>query len=166
MLILEIIAAVIGTILVAIIANTFGIGDKKPKYDTISLKESMDLCNLPVITFINNGNKFHFVLDTGSSESHVSESAIANMVGEDSNRSISVQGFTGSAESVNAKVVDLIYKDKVFTTEVFVSSALDSSFADIKQNLGVQLHGIIGSTFMKNYGYVLDFDDLIAYAKK
>lgn len=165
-MILETIIVVLAVALIASLANFFGVGDKKPKYDTISLKESMDLCNLPVVTLMNNGNKFNFVLDTGASETHVSQSAMSNMVGEDSDRQIQVQGFTGSAESNQAKIVDLIYKDRVFTTELFISPALDQSFADIKQNLGVQLHGIIGSTFMKEYGYVLDFDDLIAYAKK
>lgn len=165
-MIIEIIIVLLAVCAIAGIMNLFGVGNRKPKFDTISLKESMDLCNLPVVTFMNNGNKFNFVLDTGANENHISESAMSNMVGEASDRQIQVQGFTGSAESNHGKFVDLIYKDRVFTTEIFVSPALDQSFAEIKQNLGVQLHGIIGSAFLKEHGYVLDFYDLIAYSKK
>lgn len=163
-MIIETIIVILAVCLIAGIVNLCGVGDKKP--DTISLKESMDLCNLPVVTLMNNGNKFNFVLDTGANENHVSEAAMKNMIGEDSERVLNVQGFTGSAESNCGKIVDLIYKDRVFTTEIFVSPALDNSFAEIKHNLGVQLHGIIGSTFLKEHGYVLDFCDLIAYSRK
>lgn len=165
-MIIEALITILVVVIIAMIANWFRIGDKKPKSDIISIKESMDLCNLPVVTFMNNGNKFNFVLDTGANENHVSKSAMSNMVGEASDRQIHVQGFTGSAEANQGKFVDLIYKDRVFTTEIFVSPALDQSFAEIKQNLGVQLHGIIGSAFLKEHGYVLDFFDLIAYSKK
>lgn len=165
-MIIEALITILVVVIIAMIANWFRVGDKKPKPDIISIKESMDLCNLPVVTFMNNGNKFNFVLDTGATESHVSSSAMSNMVGEASNRQINVQGFTGSAEANQGKFVDLIYKDRVFTTEIFESPALDQAFAEIKQNLGVQLHGIIGSVFLREHGYVLDFFDLIAYSKK
>lgn len=165
-MIIEAIIVILVVVIIAGIVNLVGVGDRKPKFDTISIRESMDLCNLPIVTFMNNGNKFNFVLDTGANQNHVSRSAVSDMVGEASDKQIQVQGFTGSAESNQGKFVDLIYKDRVFTTEVFVSPALDQSFAEIKKNLGVQLHGIIGSAFLKEHGYVLDFYDLIAYSKK
>lgn len=165
-MIIESLITVIAVIAIAYIVNITGIADRKPVKDFLSLKESMDLCNLPVITFMNNGHKFNFILDTGATENHVSESAMSNMTGEPSYKQIQVQGFTGSAESSQGKFVDLIYKNRVFVTEIFVSAALDKSFAEIKQNLGVQLHGIIGSQFLREYGYILDFNDLIAYSKK
>lgn len=165
-MIIETILVIIAVCIIGLIVNLFGVGDRKPKFDTISLKESMDLCNLPVVTLMNNGNKFNFVFDTGATENHVSESAMKNMEGISSDRQIQVQGFTGSAESNGGKIVDLIYKDMVFTTEIFVSPALDNTFAEIKSNLGVQLHGIIGNAFLREHGYVLDFFDLVAYSKK
>lgn len=165
-MIIEAILVILVVVIIAGIVNLFGVGDRKSKFDTISLKESMDLCSLPVVTLINNGNKFNFVFDTGATENHVSKSAMANMVGISLDRQIQVQGFTGSAETNGGKTVDLIYKDMVFTTEIFVSPALDNTFAEIKSNLGVQLHGIIGSAFLREHGYVLDFYDLIAYSKK
>lgn len=164
-MIIETISVILAVIIIAWIINLSGIGDKKPKFDTISIRESMDLCNIPVATFMNNGNKFNFVLDSGSSESHISKSAISNMVAESSGRGVDVQGFNGNEKMNQGMIVDLTYKDRVFTTELFVSPALDQSFAEVKKNLGVQLHGIIGTDFLKEYGYVLDFYDLVAYSK-
>lgn len=165
-MIIEAIVVILAVCIIAGIVNLIGVGDTKRKADSISLKESMDLCNMPVVTFMNNGNKFNFILDTGATESHVSVSTMSNMIGTDSGRQVHVQGFTGAAEANCSKIVDLIYKDRVFTAELFISPALDNAFAEIKQNLGVQLHGIIGSTFLREHGYVLDFYDLIAYSKK
>lgn len=165
-MIIEAVITAIAVIAIAYIVNITGIADRGPKRNYLSLRESMDLCNLPVVTFVNNDHKFNFILDTGATENHVSESAMSNMIGEPSDKQIHVQGFTGSAEANQGKFVDLIYRDRIFRTEIFVSPALDQSFAEIKQNLGVQLHGIIGSQFLKEYGYILDFDNLIAYSKK
>lgn len=165
-MIIEAILVIIAVCAIALVANHFGIGDRKPVFDTISIRESMDLCNLPVITLTNNGQKFNFLFDTGASESHVSKSAIEMMSFRESNRTLRVQGFTGSAEACGAKVVELGYKERIFPVEVFVSEALDESFAEIKRNLGVQIHGILGNIFFRDYGYVCDFDELIIYAKK
>lgn len=161
----ELILTVITVGCAAVLVNMIGIADNKYK-NFVSLKESLDLCNLPVITFENNGNKFNFMLDTGATESHISQTAVENMTGESSDRQICIQGFAGDAETSGGKIVDLIYKDRVFTTELFISPALDDTFKEIKQNLGVQLHGIIGNNFLREHGYVLDFYDLIAYSKK
>lgn len=164
-MIIETIAVILAVIIIAWIINLSGIGDKKPKFDTISIRESMDLCNLPIITFINNGNKFNFVLDSGATESHISESARDKMIAESSGSNLDVQGFNGKEEMNKGIIVDLSYKDRVFSTELFISPGLDISFADVKKNFGVQLHGIIGNDFLKEYGYVLDFYDLVAYSK-
>lgn len=165
-MIVELIIIICVVCVIALTANKFGIGNVKPKYDIISLKESMDLCSLPVVTFMNNGKKFNFVFDTGSNQNHVSSNAAAEMITNDSGRTTSVQGFNGDAEENHGKLAYFTYKDKEYPIELFVSSALDTSFADIKKNMGVTLHGIIGSDFFREYGYVLDFNDLIAYSKK
>lgn len=164
-MIINIILAITGTIIITCLVNL--LLDRKGKIpDSISIRESMDLCNLPVVTFLNNGNKYNFVLDSGANQCHVSEEAVKSMTSEDTDNEVHVQGFSGEAEPNKGKVIDLIYKDKVFTTEVFVSPSLDKSFRDIKKNMGVTLHGIIGSDFLKKYGYVLDFYRLIAYYKE
>ena len=55
-------------------------------------------------------------------------------------------------------------KDKSFTG-IFGIVNLDTAFKDVKDQSGVQLHGILGNDFFTKYKYVLDFVELIAYNK-
>ena len=65
-MVLEIIGIMLAIIILSIIIN--GVEDycKQRKRVDMSFKEAMDLVDLPVITFYNNGNKFNFLLDTGA----------------------------------------------------------------------------------------------------
>ena len=44
-----------------------------PAIGKISFRESMDLVQLPIVTFMNNGKKLNFLLDTGASYSSINE---------------------------------------------------------------------------------------------
>lgn len=45
----------------------------------MSFKESMDLVELPIITFYNNGKKLNFLLDTGANNSIINKSVIKDL---------------------------------------------------------------------------------------
>ena len=45
----------------------------------ISFMESMNLTDLPVITFTNNDTKLNFLLDTGSDSSYINNSILNNI---------------------------------------------------------------------------------------
>lgn len=139
---------------------------RKSKTDYVmSIKESLDLCELPVITMMNNGRKFNFMLDTGSTDNHVSPKAFNQMSSIPSGKVLNIRGFNGNEESNKGHALKLSYKDLEFNTDVFVSPALDNTFDWIKKESGVQIHGIIGNKFLAEYGYVLDFKRLKVYAK-
>ena len=42
---------------------------------------------------------------------------------------------------------------------------LHDSFEVLREDTGIQLHGILGGTFLRKYRYVLDYVDLVAYTK-
>lgn len=134
--------------------------------DKISLKESMDLCNLPIVTFINDDKKFNFLLDTGSDRNHMSKAASKKIVANDTEYKVSTMGFAGSSEENFIKEAEFSYKNNYFKVQLTVSEGLDKSFAFIKQRDGVTVHGILGSTFLREYGYILDFDKLEVYSKR
>ena len=70
--------AIFVTILIISIALTYLVNLKTElhKYKTqISFRESMDLMELPVITLRYKGIKLNFLLDTGSNDSFISNSA-------------------------------------------------------------------------------------------
>ena len=49
--------------------------------------------------------------------------------------------------------------------EEFSIADLDKAFRIVREESGVQIHGILGSRFFEKYKYVLDFKDYIAYVR-
>ena len=165
-MILEAILAIIIVCIIALIVNYTGICDRKPKY-IMSIKESIDLCNLPVVTFTNNNSKFNFIVDSGAEDNHLCNEAFKKL-GDyiEAKCCTSIQGFN-SESSVNKVVkTSILYKDKEYETSFFISKDLDNSFKAIKDETGVNLDGILGTKFFVKYGYVFDFDRLVIYSKK
>ena len=163
MIVETIIIIVVWTILLIISINSLYQINKKNK-SKISFKESMDLTELPVITFINNNVKLNFLLDTGSNNSFINKSILNMLDYKELNGASNIIGFDGNKIKNSICKMKIEYKDYIFDT-TFNIADLDASFNVIKQEDGVQLHGILGSLFFQKYKYVLDFQSLIAYMK-
>ena len=163
MIIETIITIVVWTILLIISINSLYQINKKYK-SKISFKESMDLTELPVITFVNNNVKLNFLLDTGSNNSFINKSILNMLDYKELNGASNIIGFEGNKIENSICEMKIGYKDYIFDT-TFNIADLDASFNVIKQEDGVQLHGILGSLFFQKYKYVLDFQSLIAYMK-
>lgn len=163
MIIETIIIIGVWTILLIIPINSLYQINKKNK-SKMSFKESMDLTELPVITFMNNNMKLNFLLDTGSNTSFINESTldkINHTLLEEVNDMIGVEGRQIENRICEMKI---LYKDYIFDTKFNINN-MDEAFNAIKKESGVQLHGILGSLFFQKYKYVLDFESLIAYMK-
>ena len=130
----------------------------------ISFMESMNLTDLPVITFTNNDTKLNFLLDTGSDSSYINNSILNNIQHTKLKSTTSVTGFEGNEVKCSLCKMQIAYKNKIFD-EQFVITDLDKAFSIIKANSGVSIHGILGNKFFKKYKYVIDFKDLVAYIK-
>ena len=138
----------------------------KDNYDKVSFKESLDLCDLPVITFTNNNIKLNFLLDTGANKSVISYDAFKLPIKYDrSYKSGTIFGMDGNVKEVSYISMDISYKNKVFN-DTFQVLDMSEAFDRIKKNDGVTLHGVLSHNFFQKYKYVLDFDELIAYSKK
>lgn len=129
----------------------------------ISFKESMDLVDLPIITFYNEDNKFNFLLDTGSSTSVINQSTLSTFNHEETGKVGELFGMEGNKQSLTYVKAILRYKDAEYPEEFQVAD-LSQAFGHIKQEYGVTLHGIIGNSFFQKYKYVLDFSELVAYS--
>lgn len=162
-MILEIIGVVILVLAVAFIANT--IDDMRKRSNSkISFKEAMDLVELPVVTFYNGDKKLNFLLDTGSNVSYINSSIIPLLVHEKTDKEMNTIGIEGNKVSNQFCKMSVTYKNRVFEEEFSITD-LDEAFSVVKQESGVQIHGILGSKFFERYKYVLDFKELIAYIK-
>lgn len=162
-MILEIIGVVILVLVVAFIANT--IDDMRKRNNSkISFKEAMDLVELPVVTFYNGDKKLNFLLDTGSNVSYINSSIIPLFDHEKIDKEMNTIGIEGNKVSNQFCKMSVTYKNQVFEEEFSIAD-LDEAFSVVKQESGVQIHGILGSKFFERYKYVLDFKELIAYIR-
>lgn len=157
-----IICAIILIITAAIITGILA-GIKK-KNSEISFREAMDLVELPVITFYNGDRKINFLLDTGSNISYLNKSVVSSLVVESTGEESNIIGIEGN--KVNCKICKMIIrrKNQEFEEEFSIAD-LDKAFRIVREESGVQIHGILGSRFFEKYKYVLDFKDYIAYVR-
>lgn len=162
-MILEVIGILLLVILVAITINA--IEDNRKKNESkISFRESIDLTELPVVTFYNGDKKLNFLLDTGSNVSHINSSVIHLLDHTKTDQKTDTIGMEGNKVSNDICKMTVYYRNQRFE-EDFIISDLNNAFDIIKQEDGVQIHGILGSKFFEKYRYVLDFSELIAYIK-
>ncbi len=166
-MVLEVIGIILAVIILSIIIN--GVEDycKQSKRVNMSFKEAMDLVELPVVTFYNGDKKLNFLLDTGSNISQINSSILPLLdYKEIEGKDMNVVGIEGN-KAVNTGFCEMTitYKGQEFIGD-FCIHDLDDAFAIVKEESGVQIHGILGSLFFQKYKYVFDFASLIAYSKK
>lgn len=163
-MILEAGIALLGVVTVAFTANYFENKIRKER-SKISFKESLDLTQIPVITLQEEDTKLNFLLDSGSSDSYISGSAARMLIGTPVDTDYTYTTSTGLGTT--SKKIDSIlrYKENGFRVSLYINDDLDNSFNTIKKDSGVKIHGILGSDFLKEHKYVLDFAELVAYHK-
>ncbi len=134
-----------------------------PRVGKISFKEAMDLVELPIVTFMNNDKKLNFLLDTGASYSSLNKAALEGLSYTDTGRRGFRMGIEGTIEMDNGYIrMNVNYRNQTYE-EDFQVVDLGQAFGIIKQEYGINLHGILGNTFFQKYRYVLNFDELVAY---
>lgn len=138
--------------------------NKEEKYDEISFKQAVDLCEVPVITLYQGDKKFNFLLDTGADGSIIDSNYIDNVNYELINHVTEHSGIQGEKELIQVCTATFFY-DKHEFKSIFGIRDMSGIFGVIKEDTGVQLHGVLGSRFFTQYRYVLDFDRYVAYSK-
>ena len=133
----------------------------------LSFYESMKLCNLPIITMKVGGEDINFLLDTGSMESIMDLRVLEllKLPYTPHEKTFDMYGVTGNTVSVPSVLMNLEYKDNIYEGHFMVKD-LGESMDMVKQEYGVRIHGVLGAKFFDKYNYVLDFANLIVYAKK
>lgn len=145
----------------------FLVANKKKKVirkNAVSFKETMDITNLPIITFKSKEAKLNFILDTGSTKSIIDQRYLENAAYEESNTLCNITGLGRKDKFVKCAVINLTHYDKNFVDEFQVLD-MKEVFDSIKESTGANIHGILGTSFFEKYKYVIDFNELIAYSK-
>lgn len=162
-MILEVITVIAVVVFIGTISNIFmDVRNQKPK-DKMSFRETMDLCQLPLITFVNNKVKLNFLLDTGASLSIIDSNVLANLNYTKLDKVGDIYGMEGNRQDTSFILMSLNYKGKIYEDEFQVMD-MSSPFGNLKADFGVNVHGVLSSTFFQKYQYVLDFKELVAYS--
>lgn len=93
----------------------------KPK-DSMSFMESMNLVNLPIVTFFQGDKRFNFLLDTGSNSSVIDKNVLKNIkhtITNNPNLS-NIMGMDGILHQTQSCEITLYYKDREYTYEYIV----------------------------------------------
>lgn len=160
---------IIVVVVLLILGVLWFIVKQNKQYDRISFKETLELTDLPIVTFHhfdndNNDIRLNFLLDTGSNRSMMSSSAIEKCKHTYINAENSLCGMDGIQRTVQNAVVTLRYNNRPYS-DVFQVSDIPI-FDGIKEECGIVIHGVIGNTFFNKYKYIIDFDSLVAYSSK
>lgn len=161
-MIFEVIIILVIVVIAAIIIN--GVQDYDRKKVEMSFKESMNLTELPIVTFYNGSTKLNFLLDTGANLCVINSRIIDSLNYKKLDEKGSVFGMEGNSVDIDYISMDFTYNNKSYSSSFQVVD-MQEAFDRIKQESGVTVHGILGSKFFEEYKYVLDFKELIAYTK-
>lgn len=137
---------------------------KQKNKGRLSFKESFDLTGLPIITLYSDNTKLNFILDTGSTNSHINKEVFTALNAEKCPYTSTVFGMEGNKIECEYYKVPIKYKEISFVEE-FCSTDLSNAFKSVKEESGVQLHGILGSDFFERRKYILNFSNLTAYIR-
>jgi hypothetical protein len=149
----------------AVIINGIEEYNKASRKDCMSFRESMDLTDLPIVTFYQGNNRFNFLLDTGANLSVINSSTLNNFQYKEVEGTGNIVGVEGIKKEVSYVNIDLNYKDTKYT-EQFQVLDMQDAIDHVKSESGVNMVGILGNNFFRRYKYILDFNELIAYSKK
>lgn len=132
--------------------------------DAMSFQNSIDLAELPVVTFYQGNKKINLLLDTGSNNCVIDKKFLKSIKHKMLDCSTDIFGLEGKAQRSNVCVIKMSYKGREYEYP-YVVQDMSAVFGSIKKDTGVIIHGMLGSKFFNEFKYVLDFDELIAYSK-
>ena len=131
----------------------------------MSFQNSMDLAELPVVTFKQRDKKINFLLDTGSNNCIIDSTFVESIEHTPLDGETNLIGLEGNSQKAGICIIKMSYKDREYEYPYVVQNMADA-FGSIKKETGVTIHGILGSKFFNEFKYVLDFEELIAYSKE
>lgn len=127
---------------------------------------TLDYAGVPVITLMIDNDTYQFMVDTGSSHSSIMKRVVTQL-------NMPIQNLKGSGISFNGITRNLqccyltFHFDSIFYIEGFMIIPEQQEYALNETNVstGYSIAGILGSDFLKKYGWVIDYRKSIIYNK-
>lgn len=137
---------------------------KKNSYSLLSFsfKKGFTSPNLPITTFMQGDKKLNFLLDTGSDMNTIDKNVVEKLQYRKIDDTVTHVTGVGGRQTVESCIIEFSYGDKKFETE-FLITDLKEAFGHLEDACGIPLHGLIGSSFLRENNLILDFQNLTAY---
>ena len=146
------------------------IEDKINRKETgADFKENLDITGVPVVKMKCAGKEMSFLVDTGCNISHIDSKVFKELdkssydiICEDFVETHTVKGKISSKNKIIK--AELQYNGQILYEDFYVMdlSLMKESF----RKDGVEVSGVLGVTFLKNYEYLIDFQNNMIYTKK
>lgn len=152
--------------------NTASIQEPQPELVTPfseSISDYMSKLELPAIVFNCNGKELLFILDTGSNGCHINRSVLSELGVETKSieKKEGVEAFMATGNGITApssEKCDIVLSLGEYSFNVPMNvDDLDATFDYIFKSDGVQLHGILGTNFLRANNWTIDFANKVAY---
>ena len=129
-----------------------------------SFSETFKAINIPIIAFTIGDNTYNFLIDTGSSSSHI-YSEIAKKYGENY-KEVDVS-CTGAGAEINFSsvcILNLTRGKYNFPGVLFFSSpSLDASLTAVSNKFNIPIYGLLGGDFLDQYKFIINYNDQYIY---
>lgn len=124
-----------------------------------SLNYGLGKSQLPIILVDVKGEYLCFILDTGSTCSLIDSTVveyfkdIVEPVGD-----YFISGIEGTKHKVDMIILPFNFEGQIYKPKFCVKPLLDA-FSCIEQESGIQIHGLIGTDFLLENKWIIDFKE-------
>jgi hypothetical protein len=166
MVILNAILVCAGVAALASVINLFDNKSQAPKHTPMEVQLPG---NLPIIALsTNNGEVLNFIVDSGSNISHICaehyEALGAELLGVYKDGEVVGLGAKNTGITMCKTNLSDVLGNK-YEVNLSVSEQFSAVARGIEANTGMPIHGLLGTDFLMQYGYVIDFKSLEVYSK-
>ena len=120
---------------------------------------------LPIITVQQGDIHLNLIIDTGSDNNVIDSNIIDKLEYTDAKDTVPTH-LTGVGGTYEVKACNLTFtcQNEKYSADFLINDFRDS-FLRIFEAHAIQLHGMIGSKFLRDNNIVLDFQNLAAYSR-
>ena len=152
------------TILVFFVLRHYRLNGRVVRNSCFLLGDNIDKVGIPFVAVRNGDKTLNMIIDTGSNLSYLDSRYLDRFKAKDLNKSSNTIGAGGSLET-HHYVISFEYNGRKYK-DVVGSVDLRNAFGQIKDESGIEIHGILGVLFLRSNHFVVDFDTLRFYQMK
>ena len=132
----------------------------------VSFSQGFTSPNIPIASFQQGDKDIVFLLDTGSDNNVINQDAlefIEHKMHDNEGRVTTLSGVNGTTEVQHCSI-KFSSEEEAYEADFLVAD-LSEAFGSISKSHCINIHGILGSKFLRSHNVVLDFKTLSAYSK-